>query len=481
MICELDKAEGEVCPLCKRKLEDDQIELFKQYHDIITGQLEAEINTLNIEINKVCEQVNRIKAINISSWSNLTTIDSNLILDLITSARAVIDSCGLDVEPTSEAKSALTIICEHVDSINELLLSKQQAIEMNKTGRDTVMQSLEKLKSEIQPLKYQEALSKNIDKLRKALQMFEKEKIFNDTLSGFPPLFTRITNTAKQAYEHLVVNDFESRLNQEYRNLTEKDMNAFGVMLKKAGADATVTVTPLVSGKSIEDVLSEGELRMHALSLFFAELECLCCPVLVFDDPVSSFDYNYIENFCIRLRDFAFAHPDCQIIALTHNWEYFVQLQTTLNSANARGLNNRFSVHVLENCHTIAEYSENVDTLKTDVSTILSLVNEPTKKQKEEMAGKMRRLIETVVNTHVFNGQRHQYKQKSQPVSVFQKYVKVEPLMQSEATELADLFSKLSVSEHDDPRNAYVNTDKAAFQTRFDKICAIEAAILSRK
>ncbi len=81
-------------------------------------------------------------------------------------------------------------------------------------------------------------------------------------------------------------------------------MAAFGVKLARKGADAAVTVLPQVGGKGIEGVLSEGEQRLHALALFFAELETCPQSVLVFDDPISSFDYNYIANYCARLRDF---------------------------------------------------------------------------------------------------------------------------------------------------------------------------------
>ena len=101
--------------------------------------------------------------------------------------------------------------------------------------------------------------------------------------------------------------------------------------------------------------------------------------------------------------------------------------------------------------------------------------------QKERLSGKMRRLIEAIVNTHVFNGQRHQYKQKSQPVSVFREYTKIIALTQREAADLSDLYSKLSVTEHDDPRNSYITADKIMFQTRFDQIIKIEEEIKARK
>ncbi len=58
------------------------------------------------------------------------------------------------------------------------------------------------------------------------------------------------------------------------------------------------------------------------------------------------------------------------------------------------------------------------------------------------MAGKMRRLIEAVVNTHVFNHQRHQYKQRKHSVSEFHHYTKLVPLETAEATTLRDLYAK---------------------------------------
>ena len=90
-------------------------------------------------------------------------------------------------------------------------------------------------------------------------------------------------------------------------------------------------------------------------------------------------------------------------------------------------------------------------------------------------------LIEAIVNTHVFNKQRHQFKQKSQQVSAFDEFTKVVPLLATEAQSLRDLFEKLSITEHDDPRNAYVNTDKAMFQTRYGAIMHIETAIVGRR
>ena len=477
-VCELDKATGNTCPLCRRILEEEQIELFKQYYELINNQLEVDIKDLDSKLEKASGYIDKAEAIDTSAWKELTTLDQNIIDNAVTQTQTVLKACNLDVEPSKINEDALALLSKAIIKNEDSIASKAEVINASVDGRDAMLKKLDSIEKQVQPLIYQAALHKNADILRTAQQLYDKTKKFTSVLSQFSTLMTKITNMSKKAYEDLVVSDFETRLNQEYVNLTEEDMSSFGVNLRRAGSDATVTVNPQVGGKNINDVLSEGELRMHSLALFFAELECFDYPILVFDDPISSFDYNYIDNFCIRLCNYALAHKNCQIITLTHNWEFFVNLQNKLNTG---GLNNNLSVQVLEGCCSIAEYTEKADELKRDISNILAVPNEPSKAQKEEMAGKLRRLIEAIINTHVFNGERHQYKQKSQRVSVFNKYVNVIPLEQKEANELTDLYSKLSITEHDDPRNTYVNTSKSVFQTRFGKITAIETAILSRK
>ena len=270
---------------------------------------------------------------------------------------------------------------------------------------------------------------------------------------------------------------FKAKLDREYLSLAEQNMEDFGVDLARRGTDAEVRLSPHIGGNEIEGVLSDGELRMHALALFFAELESCAHPIVIFDDPVSSFDYNNIGNYCNRIRDFALSYPNRQIIILTHNWEFFAQVQKALNTG---GLDAKLSVQVLENCAIASQYTEKPADLKATIESILAEPGEPSRQKKEILAGNMRRLIEAVVNINVFAGERSQYKQRKQSVSEFHKYTRPIPLLPAEAATLRDLFAKLSITEHDDPRTAYVNTDKAMFQNRYDQILTIERAIRGR-
>lgn len=477
-ICSLHSPETTDCPLCKQALQGSEIELFKNYAALLTGELDAGINKIR-EVLKTSE--NNLKVIANSApdnWAKDSVLFPETINAIKDAGKAVQTWFAVGGEIDQNCKDAASSIRGLSDDISKSLKEKETLVEDTGKNCEKLLKQLTKISKECQSLLYTKEISENIELLKKARRHTRAAAFWGSNLPSFTSVLRKITSTAKKAHKELVVEDFKTRLNAEYLALAEKGMSAFGVELKDVGGDGAVTVDHRVAGQKIEAVLSEGEQRIHALALFFAELETCEQQVIVFDDPVSSFDYNYIENYCNRLRDLLQAHPNRQIIVLTHNWEFFVQIQTTLNKA---WLNNDMSVHVLENCVAIDEYSENVDVLKADIDAILATTGEPTKPQREAMAGKMRRLIESVVNTHVFNKQRHQFKQKSQPVSAFNDFTKVVPLLPTEAQSLKDLFAKLSITEHDDPRNAYVNADKAMFQTRYNSIKVIEATIVSRK
>lgn len=476
-ICKMDAAEGHACPLCKRNLGVPEVELFKRYHHLLAGQLEKDITVLNGDLTHAAEFATAVVNVDREAWGKYTTIQTEVLTTAMSESGVIIASCEVSKEPTVEAKAALESLKEAAAEWGAQLESKKNAIETATKGRGELVNKLATLRSEIKQLEYEQAIFQCLEKLREAQRIADIGISWVAKIRTFTQLLKRITKKAKDAHEQLVVIDFEARLDAEYKALAEKDMSAFGVRLARKGTDAAVTMLPQIGGENIEGVLSEGEQRVHALALFFAELESCPESVLVFDDPISSFYYNYIANYCMRLRDFALKYPSRQIIVLTHNWEFFVQLQTVLNKAC---LGSHLSVQVLENCAVVADYSEKIDDLKIDIEVVLATPDEPSKAKKEETAGKMRRLIEAVVNAHVFNHQRHQYKQKSQVITAFHSFTKVVALLPAEATKLGDLYAKLSISEHDDLRNAYVNSDKAMFQTRYDQIIAIETAIKAR-
>lgn len=477
-VCNLHAPKPEMCPLCKQALQVNELELFKQYAALLSGELDAAITQLRKIIESADKHLEVIADSMPDNWAKDSVLPPERIEPIKSIGKVIKEHFkkgGLtDQDGESAADSLRTLFDEVLRSLEE----KEELIENARKDRDDLLRQLSEVSTDCQALLYKKEISENINLVKQAYRRSQNADYWDSNLPTFATALRKITSTAKKAHKDLVVEDFKARLNDEYLALAEREMSAFGVELKDVGGDGAVTVDHHVAGQKIEAVLSEGEQRIHALALFFAELETCGQQVIIFDDPISSFDYNYIGNYSNRLRDFIQKYPARQIVVLTHNWEFFVQIQTTMNRA---GFNGHMAVYVLESCVALDEYSESIDDLKFGIDAILAIPEEPNKDQKESMAGKMRRLIEAVVNTHVFNKQRHQFKQKSQQVSAFSEFTKVVPLLTSEAQSLRDLFEKLSITEHDDPRNAYVNTDKAMFVTRYNAIKDIETAIIGRK
>jgi len=299
------------------------------------------------------------------------------------------------------------------------------------------------------------------------------------TRYDFSSRLRAMTNKGKEAHRELVLGTFEQRLSDEYLGLCGATLEQMGVRLSSRGDQQDIIVTPLIGDSPVHRVLSEGEQKVHALAVFLCEAITSPHRVLVFDDPATSFDYNYISNFCERLRNLVRDQPQTQVIVLTHNWDFFISLQTTVNRTH--GLNARMAVLVMEDCVTAREYCENWDELCSEITPVLAGPTEPSIGDKERVAGLMRRLIERLTNKHVFNEQRHQYKPKTLHISEFQAFTKVVALLPAEADMLRDIFSNLSPPEHDDPRNFYTARSRDQFNTWLAQILAIRASLEARR
>jgi len=474
----LHSPEPAECPLCKQPLHEIELELFKKYSTLLTGELDSAIMKLRKLLTAAERNLKDIADSSPDEWAKDSVLPLQMTKSIKVAGKSIQGSFKAGEDTDQTGKDATVSLRDISNKLSATLEEKEMLLGTQGKSREELHKQLNEVSLECQALLYAKAISENLGLLGEASRRIREASYWGATIPDFTAVLRKITTTAKTAHKELVVEDFKTRLNSEYLALAEKDMSGFGVKLKDVGGDAAVTVEHHIAGQKIEAILSEGEQRIHALALFFAELETCEQQVIVFDDPISSFDYNYIGNYCNRLRDFVKAYPNRQVIIFTHNWEFFIQVQKVLKDAR---LEYHMAVHVLENCVALGEYTEKITDLKAEIDAVLSGAGEPTKAEKEILGGKMRRLLEAIVNTHVFNKQRHQFKQKSQQVSAFYDFTKIVPLLPSEAQTLKDLYAKLSTTEHDDPTNAYINTDKAMFQARYDSIKNIETAIINRK
>jgi energy-coupling factor transporter ATP-binding protein EcfA2 len=487
-VCDFETANLHTpCPLCRQEITASGEALFKQYHATLTGVVETEIaghrKTLE-NAKRLTESIPRRIPEDIGTMA----IDDALRQKILISSSALISHAKPDRDATLDSTATRDAFQAIITTVTEMRDNKKKAYTLAESNAAGQMAAIAKTKAEVDALHRQSLHAAALTDLRKLTDTMDGERWLMSAIAPLTPLSAKVSAIRRKAHDELVLETFVDRLNAEYLTLAECRMADFGVTLVPKttgrGEEGEILLEGQVcpdgtrggrQAKAMEDVLSEGEQRLHALALFFAEVETSPHQVVVFDDPASSFDYDRVENYGIRLRNFATNHPNRQLIILTHCWEFFVHLQQILKAPLSP------SVQVLESCAVVAEYADSVKQLKISLDLDFRAPDPLTNEQKANMAGKMRRLIEEVVNEVVFAHQRHQYKNKGvQQPSAFLQFMRVVPLTATEAREFGDLYRKVCHDTHADWMNNVVSANKTVLRTRYDAILALDAQIRAR-
>jgi energy-coupling factor transporter ATP-binding protein EcfA2 len=138
-----------------------------------------------------------------------------------------------------------------------------------------------------------------------------------------------------------VTQQLKKTFKDELKNLKFRHVE---VELTEAGGESGSLYHKLIltraPGVDLPKVVSEGEARCLSIAAFFAELSTADDPsAILFDDPVSSFDYNWRESVAERLVEEARTR---QVIVFTHDIVFLLLLQ---QYADKRGVG-RLDQHV---------------------------------------------------------------------------------------------------------------------------------------
>ena len=472
---------AENCPLCRQTLEIDAKALFFAFHNHLISTVQTEIYALNTKQQAEHSKKRMIEGfaeINYSQYSNAINADFlRAASDLITSVKASLQAPLID-QAALDAYSRYAELNAYIEAVNIEYNKADSALTLASNGLQALNEEISKLTTEIGVLSIDETASSVRPQIETICQnAISFAGVANVMESyNFTSRLSALTARKKDAHTELVLGSFVPYLDGEYRRLCGASLEQIGVRLANQGADAIVL--PKIGDELVHRVLSEGELKVHALALFMCEASVAPHQVLILDDPVTSFDYNYISNFCERLRDYAKDNAQSQLIVLTHNWDFFANLQNTLNGS---GLSGAFSVQVLEDCATVSEYAEKWEELCGQIDSYIGPQDEISPDEKSKLSALLRRLVERLTNSYVFNEQRHQYKIRTLQVSNFKDFVKLVPLLPAEADRLKDLYANLSPLEHDDVRNYYSTKSIYQFGTWYDEIKSIKNTVEGRR
>lgn len=155
------------------------------------------------------------------------------------------------------------------------------------------------------------------------LKLFQSINDAAETLNSLGAISLHDYNGLKTLCNNTICSALKNALLQQFR----KELDSLGMNYLQVGIEmddlmlSTAKIKfKILSNTNVEQILSEAELKCASLALFIAENVLLDVnQPLVFDDPVTSLDAQYVENFLNRIISL----PN-QVILFTHS----VQLQT---------------------------------------------------------------------------------------------------------------------------------------------------------
>lgn len=457
--------ESSTCPLCRQPLDADAQSLFAKYQEILGSAVAAEISALNTKLADAAQDAEVVKATLASlSLDEISEVVDEAVINAAHSAAEVL-SRHADEEPAQRTGGAVET--EAVRHLSTLRLTLNQAC----AGFDKEKQHLDEIGDDIattmEPVR-RKALLLEVQKLvatntaefaafataaARVLHLKSRE-----TTASFPNKKRKLTMRLGEAHGALAQADFEDRLDAEYRSLAGGlGLSNFGITLQRQSVVQGVHFMPGIGKRkaSINRVLSEGEQRLHALALFFAEAETRNPNVLVFDDPSLSFDFNYTDDYVERIRQYAQDHPGAQMILFTHNWEFYSKLAEALRKYQllvvAGGGAFEYKLCQIENCANMRSGDhERVRTVRQDTLALINGVSAPTTAADVRAIDvQMRHLIECTINAYVFRHLRHRYNTRHTSLFAFDELMQVRPLTQAQAQVYQTAVAKLSDWVHD--------------------------------
>lgn len=472
-----------ICPFCQKEFAEKELNLIREYANFLTSALEEEINNLRSATGSTIREISAVK--NQSKDCILAEKDiPDVLREKISTITSALFSHIDDflISPSNETGKIFFDFladCENLIEELEKFIAADIALFNAATGSvEEQNKRIVELQKAVDDLMLEEVFIANQELIKATLAEIATYKQHSECVrkANLPNIKRQLSNKSKQAHTDLIVPKFKEMLDAEYKRIAERSMAAFGIEFASKATEVDVSLIPKVQSKKIDIILSEGELKVYALALFFAELEHCQEDIIIFDDPINSLDDKYSLAVGHRIRDCVKENSEKQIIILTHSYSFFVQILQIFHKSS---IGNNFSSLILENCSIVEPHVEKINDLEAKIENDL-LVTPFDENIKTAIAKNIRLYIEAVINTYVFNSCRKSY-QSAPTVTEFHKYTCVVPLTNEEAVKLSDTYRMVSPWEHDDERTWYLNSDKSAFENRFQTVKNIKAALEARR
>ncbi|PIV90455.1 hypothetical protein COW46_03020 [Candidatus Gracilibacteria bacterium CG17_big_fil_post_rev_8_21_14_2_50_48_13] len=312
------------CLYCHQDLDTDALTLVQSYGAHLGDQSQKQLKDAEIALSVVQvalkgvatdftfdDELNVLLE-SVSVASNTLKVATTEILVSLENAKQTLLSCIADKKKITDDyqidSSSITT------AIDAFIKAKDDALTALSDDKAR-LEALNKAIAEIQSLKDKEVLTRWKADIQKHYQ-------FNDLITKVDIATRQLDTTAfskmcGEASEELLTDSFRNAFKDELEKLN-KNIGTDNIQIPKAKVvKGSIRTKKEIRGRSLKEILSEGEQKAVALSLFFAEIsgDLTKMPV-VFDDPVNSLDHEVGESLALRIAQLS---KERQVVVFTHD------------------------------------------------------------------------------------------------------------------------------------------------------------------
>lgn len=316
------------CPLCERSFDEDSFSKIKNMFELMLSTAQQNITNNNSKINMIRSQ---FKGRPLEFFKNPFEDDNDVSLFVLEHIKKLEDALG---EISTNLNTSLEGVLYFPKELSEEIARQKSALQViNSTDTEELIDAQI---SEIEQIKLLHDHSVVIN----ACFEKQKEKIELETL-GLASIKTGVTNYLSANRDGQLIQKFNDNLEENFDFFRNK-LSGFKVEKKKASKGSlTVALIPerpiKAQGLDLNSILSQGEQRVIALCVFYAEV-CLSDDLtpVVFDDPASSLDNDYKRLIALFLEKIS--RDGRQVIVFSHDNGLTKNIVNSPDSSNYKKL-----------------------------------------------------------------------------------------------------------------------------------------------
>jgi wobble nucleotide-excising tRNase len=326
--------DGSKCVLCQQDLDDAATHRLKQFEEFFTSTMEKELRQIREDFSRRRNAFTALK----TSTDAVEEAIKEVRLEHDAKAEIISTTIAKNEKRRAMVASALTKDgdlpqdCSALASLSDEVQAIAAEIEARiKSMRESAnAETRKKLAYEEQELRARAVLGKHEQTILDEIENKKKTAAFSQSIDETKP--TAITARSSQVTKAVV----SERLKQSFKTeLQSLEFNHVEIELKEVGGAEGVFYDKLIlirnPGVEVPKIVSEGEQRCISIAAFFAEPSTADDPsAIVFDDPVSSLDFEWRSNVAKRLvqeskqrQVIVFAHDVVFLLALKQYAEEF--------------------------------------------------------------------------------------------------------------------------------------------------------------